>query len=68
MVDQLKEAMKKTIQEAVWMDEETKKLGHEKLRKIAKKIAYPDYIFNETKILEDFQGVSFVCKSTIAYD
>lgn len=58
MVHHLLQSMKQTIREASWMDDETKIRGQEKLEKIAKKIAYPDYIFNETRILQDFNGVS----------
>ena len=48
------------IEEADWMDQETKAKAAEKLDKITTNIAYPDYIMdpNDTKMDSDYEKVT----------
>ncbi|XP_037287725.2 neprilysin-1 [Rhipicephalus microplus] len=48
MASRIMAAFNKSLQEIEWMDEQTKCQAEEKLQKMERKIAYPDWLFNET--------------------
>lgn len=53
----LRGVVHQNIQNADWMDAATKQSAMLKLSKMGEKIGYPTYISNETKLMEDAQGV-----------
>lgn len=57
LVANLRHAMREQIRMADWMDQETRRQALTKLSRMIQKVGYPDYVNNETKILEDFEGV-----------
>lgn len=59
LVGNLKVSMQEIINEAEWMDSDTKVRATEKLNKIEAVIAYPDYILdpNDQKMDNDYQNV-----------
>lgn len=58
VVTNIRTAMKEQLIKAEWMDDETRAHALLKLSRMSQKIGYPDYISNETKILEGFSQVT----------
>lgn len=58
LVANLRHSMREQIRSAEWMDQETRRSALGKLSRMYQKIGYPEYINNETKLLEDFEGVN----------
>ena len=57
LVHNLRDIMKINIQHVAWMDARTRNAALLKLSRMGQKIGYPDYIHNESKVMEDYQGV-----------
>ncbi len=58
LVDNLRVATLHILDLVDWMDAGTRKEAMLKLSEMREKIGYPHYIYNETKILKDYKGVS----------
>lgn len=57
LVGKLRAAMKANVEEVSWMDARTRSAALLKLSRMGQKIGYPDYIHNETRIMQDYGGV-----------
>ncbi|QQP35810.1 Uncharacterized protein FKW44_020703 [Caligus rogercresseyi] len=57
MISRIKEAFIDNLQEADWMDKETKARAVDKAHSITDMIGYPDYILNEKELNQKYQGL-----------
>lgn len=60
MVTYVRSVMKSSIEQAGWMDQQTKSKALEKLEQMTQKTGYPEYIFNETRLMEGMEEVLWV--------
>lgn len=58
MIRSIQESFRELLQEVTWMADETKKVAQEKADAIREKIAYPDYIVNDTALNKDYEGIN----------
>ncbi|CAK9294801.1 unnamed protein product [Gordionus sp. m RMFG-2023] len=58
MVDMIKLAYKKSLQDLNWMDKTTKARSVAKVDAMKFKIGYPDYIINSNKLDKDYRGLN----------
>lgn len=57
LITNLNTAFKSLVDDASWMDEDTKTLAREKADAIVSKIGYPDWIKNKTALEKYYEGV-----------
>jgi len=57
IVGEIKAAFSELVDEANWMDDDSKKLVQEKINAMNEKIAFPDDIFNDTKLNEMYRDI-----------
>lgn len=67
IAENLRTAFLKNLEILDWMDESTRKIGIEKAVKMIAKTGYPDHIYNDTRIMEDYEGVRFVERDGLAW-
>ncbi|CAG7731463.1 unnamed protein product, partial [Allacma fusca] len=60
MVENLRTAFKELLDEADWMDEETKANADKKVNVMKQFMAYPDWLFNQTRLEAEFAGLEIV--------
>ena len=49
------------LEEASWMDDETKQVSKEKANVINERIGYPDFILNDTELSDRYKEVATAC-------
>ncbi|ESO95683.1 hypothetical protein LOTGIDRAFT_188395 [Lottia gigantea] len=59
MIRYVEKAFMEMLQDAKWMDNDTKDYALKKAQNILKKIAYPDWILNNFKLNNEYQKVNF---------
>jgi membrane metallo-endopeptidase-like protein 1 len=57
MIDNIRSAFAELLEEAPWMDQETRVVAQEKADAIKEKIGYPEYIMNDTALNADYEGI-----------
>lgn len=60
MVENLRVAFKELLDEADWMDNATKVEAERKVNAMRQFMAYPDWLFNRTRLEQEFVGVRCV--------
>ncbi|CAG7785778.1 unnamed protein product, partial [Allacma fusca] len=60
MVENLRSAFKELLDEADWMDEETKANADKKVSAMKQFMAYPDWLFNQSRLEQEFEGLNIV--------
>ncbi|KAK6176069.1 hypothetical protein SNE40_014425 [Patella caerulea] len=59
LIASLRKEFSQMITDVPWMDAKTREKALAKQQAIIQKIAYPDWILNDTKLNEEYQGLSF---------
>lgn len=60
MLEDIREAFVSMVDKTDWMDQQTKAATLEKSRKMTSEIGYPEWLFDEKKLNEYYQGVSLL--------
>jgi len=60
MLEDIREAFGSLVAKTDWMDQSTKTATIEKSKKMEYSIGFPTWLFNEEKLDEYYEGVSFV--------
>lgn len=60
MVENLRTAFKELLDEADWMDEATKSEAERKANTMKQFMAYPEWLFNKTRVEQEFAGLEIV--------
>lgn len=58
MIENLREAFKSLVDEATWMDADTKVIAKDKADFMVENIGFPDWINNRTALENYYSGVS----------
>ena len=58
MIDAIKTAFKKRLDQNSWLDDETRQASKDKVTAITKMIAYPDQLFNDSYLNTLYADVS----------
>lgn len=67
MISLIRDSFRTALQEARWMDEETRAVAQEKVDTIVKNVGYPEYLLNDTYMDEVYSEVSFQARQPYYY-
>ncbi len=72
MAENVREALRRKIEDATWMDDETRDVAREKLKNMRQTVGYPEEILDEEKVSAFYEGLELTAGdffgSTFALD